>query len=317
MAVPIRYLVPYELAYHAIDLGSGKKITNVIYLRNTFQTVAPPAYGAPIAGPSSNDVLSANALANWLVSIIPIMNANYKMIDLTMRSIVGKQYGTVKKLITALTAGAPGIVTTSGPHGFVTGDTVSISGVTAPPAANGLWVITVTAPDAFSLNGSIIPAGWTGDGYVQEASGNLQFVYGDKSVQISSAVGTVVGDALPLFACASVRRLSTGVGRNFRSRLSMSPVSESDSLDGGIIPARVTAINAGFANYLASPFANGGTDPTSGFSTLLAVSKKIAFTMASPFVTQSPWSAAVTLFSVQRNLGSLVRRKPKLTTPIA
>jgi hypothetical protein len=315
MPVPIRYLVPYEAAVHANDLGSGKPVTNILYLRNSTQPIGPPVYGGPVAG-SSNDTLCTNFLSNWVVFILPILNANYKMRDVVLRSIIGKRYGTPLLAISSFTAGSPAVLTTSAPHALATGMTVSLQDVTAPPLVNGNWVITKIDATTFALNGSTFGPGWSNDGTVQRVTGPLQFLYGDTSTQVSAAVGGTAGDALPLFCTGSIRRLNTGTGRNFRSRLSLSPISESQSVDGGFTGAAITAINAAFAAFLAAPFANGGADPNAGVSTLLAVSKAIAFNRPTPFTTQTPWTAAITLFSVQRNTGSLTRRKPRLTAVV-
>jgi hypothetical protein len=187
-----------------------------------------------------------------------------------------------------------------------------VQGVTSPPAANAVWTITVLTPDSFSLNGSNSALLWSGDGQYQLATGAYQFFYADKVVQISATFGGIAGDALPLFSTASVRRLNNGIGKSFRSRVSMGPMSESDSLDGGLLPARITAINAAF-NTFNGFYSNGGTDPGAGLSAQCAISKKIASTLPLVFLSETPWSQGGVTFSVQRNLGSLVRRKPRLT----
>ena len=61
---------------------------------------------------------------------------------------------------------SPIAITTSGGHGFVTGDRVSISGVTGNTAANGTHTITVTATNRFTLNGTTSNGTYDGGGTV-------------------------------------------------------------------------------------------------------------------------------------------------------
>lgn len=56
--------------------------------------------------------------------------------------------------ISGATAGSPITITTSAPHGLVTGDSVWISGVRGITGANGRYLITVVDPTTFTLNGS-------------------------------------------------------------------------------------------------------------------------------------------------------------------
>jgi hypothetical protein len=310
----VRYRVPYEIACNALDVGSGRRVSNIIYVRTALSAGPAPAYGDPVAG-SDNAVLLASIVTAWNANIHGILNQNYAQSNFTMRAILGKQYKTPFQTIMALLPGAPIIIQTTSPHGLVTGNSVYVQGVTSPPAANGVWGITVITTDSFSLTGSNSALLWSGDGQFQLATGAYQFAYADKVVQISATFGAIVGDALPLFSCASIRRNNAGIGKSFRSRLSMSPMSESDSLDGGLLPARITAINAAFAGF-NDFYANGGTDAGAGQSANIAVSKKIASTLPLIFPNSDAWAKGNVTFSVQRNLGSLVRRKPRLTSII-
>ena len=61
--------------------------------------------------------------------------------------------GVTIKPITGATNASP-ISITCASHGFSTGDTVTVSGVTGNTAANGIWVITSTGANTFTLNGS-------------------------------------------------------------------------------------------------------------------------------------------------------------------
>lgn len=56
---------------------------------------------------------------------------------------------------------------TSGGHGYSTGDTVVIEGVTGLTAANGTWEITVTDASNFTLNGSVGNAAYLSGGSIR------------------------------------------------------------------------------------------------------------------------------------------------------
>lgn len=309
----IKYAVPYEFAVKAIDLGSGKPSTNLYYLRNGNAT-GSFAYGDPLPG-SDNNTLMTNVAGLYILSIPPFMNANYKMVAFVLRSIIGKQYRTPFMTIAALYPGAPIAVVTTFPHNLHTGDFVYVRGVSGTTGANGVRQITVTSTTGFTLNGTNDAVAWGNDGEVQLASGPYQFAYGDSLTVTNTTAGGVVGDALPHFSTGSIRRLNTGVGKNFRSRVSLSPFSEADQKDGAFVAGSVTAINAGFAAWNVG-HSNGATDVGAGLSYHNAISKKIAATQPLIFTTSSTWCASVTSFKVQPNMGSLLRRKPKLTAPL-
>jgi hypothetical protein len=81
----------------------------------------------------------------------------------------------------ATTPGSPQTITdvnnaspiqiTSPGHGLVSGDNVLITGVTGNLEANGLWTITRTANNTFTLNGSISTGVYTGGGVFQKVTG--------------------------------------------------------------------------------------------------------------------------------------------------
>jgi hypothetical protein len=312
----IRYLVPYEITVHAVDLASGKAISNNFYYRTNPQTTAAPSYGADIAGSGDEATFLGNFRSVFLSSLITRLNANYKVRDYTMRAILGKRYPSPLLVISSLLPGPPALVSTASAHGLTTGTVVLIQGVTAPALANGFWPVTVLSPFSFQLNGSTFGGVWSGDGVVQSSVGQLEFLFGDLLQTVpASDIGSVVGDALPVFATSSIRRLNNGVGRHFRSRFSMSPMSEVDALDGGFTAAQ-KALMATALSTFGAQIVNGGSDSTSRFSVPVVISKQLAFGQVSPFAASSPFVREVTAMVQQPNNGSLVRRKPKLTAAI-
>lgn len=313
MAFPIRNRVPYQVTHFGIDLGSGRSVTNTFYYRNKVQTVSPPAYGAGIAGAGSTATLLASCQAIWITAILTRLNHNYSLLNSVMQAILGKRYSSPLVPIQAVTVANPAVIATASPHGLSTGDVVSVTGVTAPSDLNGAHVITVTSPTTFTFPYTSFVSPWSGDGYFQLAEGAIEFQYADKeSLPIGATFGQVAGDALPLFATSSVRRLNGGIGRSFRSRFSLSPMSETDSLDGGFTAAQKALMVTALGNFVVAR-TNGGTDATSGLSDMCAVSKQIGFGLSSPFIASDPFTATVTSMVQQPNTGSLVRRKPRLT----
>lgn len=312
--VAIRYNVPYEVTFIAKDLGSGKPITNKWYFRCGTQTVSPPAYGAPIAGASDGGTFLLNLLGAYGASICDVLNHNYQLIAGVLQAIIGKRYSTPLVPIISLAVGPPVTLTFGVPHGLASGQVVFIQGVTSPVLANGSWVITVTSPTSFTLNGAAFGGVWSGDGVAQLVNGRLEFLYADKVQILSGLVGLVAGDALPLFATSSIRRLNGGVGRNWRSRVSLSPMSEVDVVDGAFTSTQRGLMSTALTGWL-SPVLNGGSDTGSRLMYHQAISKNLAFAAPSPFAANT-FSQNVTSMGQQNNCGSLTRRKPKLTQTI-
>lgn len=74
--------------------------------------------------------------------------------------------------ITAATNASPIAITTATPHGYTTGQTVSIVGGAGNLIMNQPWVITVTGPTTFTLQGSTGNGTYTGGGVVYNAFPN-------------------------------------------------------------------------------------------------------------------------------------------------
>ena len=313
----IRYRVPYQLAVKAHDVASGKTVSNILYYRSGIQGAAPPAYGEPIAGASSGATLLAAVKARFEANIVPLLNANYELDEYQMAAMAGKRYSTPLNPILALVSSLNAIIVTAGPHGLATGAFVNVVGVTIPADVNGIWPITTIDPTSFSLDGTVPFVLWSGDGAYQLPGASSELLLADMVTATSAAVGGVVGEALPLYVTASVRRLNGGIGRNFRSRLSFSPMSEDDNLDGGWEVATKTAWAAALSTMFATGVDNGGSDAGSKLSAGAVVSKRIAMGLPTPFVQSASWCQDITGWSLQRNAGSLTRRKPRLTAVIA
>jgi hypothetical protein len=71
--------------------------------------------------------------------------------------------------VTNATDSTPVTITTAAPHGLVTGEDVTITGILGNAAANGSFVVTVQTATTFTLNGSVGSGAWTSGGTVTAA----------------------------------------------------------------------------------------------------------------------------------------------------
>jgi hypothetical protein len=229
MAILVRNLVPYEVVFKAEDLASGKPISNTRYVRSD-DSGGP--YGADIAGSDITTFLTA-MLTQWTTgatSMLDNLSANYSMISITARAIMGHGYPSAE-LACGATLGATTVTfTTASPNLLAPGDIVLVSGFTSPVDLNQSYEVQ-SIIDAFSFvvnNATVGPV--VGTGTVQLARGRHTFRYVDSVEIFDASVGQVAGDALPLFNDYSIRRINTGVGRNWKSRISVAIVAEDDQV---------------------------------------------------------------------------------------
>ncbi len=96
-------------------------------------------------------------------------------IDIALRVITSKGGSGTPYAVAGATNASPIEVTTEVPHGFLTGDQVLIYEVEGNEAANGVWTITKTASDTFTLDGSTGDGVYTTGGIVSYASLNGEF----------------------------------------------------------------------------------------------------------------------------------------------
>lgn len=324
MGLATRYLHVYEYRVMAADVKSGKLVSNIFYFRNKTQTAgAALAYGDDI--PSSlNTTWAAKADTAWVSAAGPnsIMSVNYAVSGSIARDMVGRRWRSPVIAITAivpLLAGGCAVVFTT-PIVLAVGDLVYMSGIASPSNLNGVFPVDqVMTPTEIRLTTTPIGT-WGGSGSIQAASGAMDWLYDDKVEFAFTDTGDIAGEAAPLFCTASVRRLNVGVGRNWKSRVSMSPLGESQMLNGKLTSGAVTAINAAFAEWYdpGIDIDNGGVGVGDASKMEhVATSKQIAFTTPSPYTESETWAKKVTSFAVRPNNGSFTRRKPKLTAVIA
>lgn len=312
----IKYRVPYEVRVRAGDLSTGKPVSNVFYLKTAVQLTSPPAYGATIAGSGSTTTLLNNFATAFVAGPLTMMASKYVLTGYEMRSLEGWKFGGATLPIIAVGVGNPTTIQVFGTSGLVNGDLVSVQGVTGATNANGIWPLTVTAPNKFTIPANTSAQLWSGGGTWQSTQGEKQWIYGDVELKTASNVGGIADEAVALFATASVRRLSTSAGKSWQGRNSYSPIPESTVESG----AFTTAAKASWSTALAqleAPVLNGGSEnPGSGQSYPYNVSKLKAFSQVSPFAESFAWTALVTNMVLQPDMGTLLRRKPRLTSVI-
>jgi len=312
----IKYRVPYEIRVRAGDLASGKNVSNAFYVKVPVQLVSPPAYGQPIAGGGDTATLLASFKTAFESGPLTMLSAKYVLTGYEMRSLEGWSFGGATFPITAVGVGLPTTIQVVSTGGLVTGDLVSINGVVGATNANGVWTITVVDGTKFTITANTSLQIWGGGGSWQAAAGAKRWNYGQLEYLASTAAGALGAEAVTLFATASVRRRSVTAGKSFQGRNSYSPIPEA-SVENGTF---TTSAKAGWVtglNTFMGPFLNGGTEvPGSGNSFLYNVSKRVAFAQVSPFIESADWSAIVAEMTLQPDMGSLIRRKPRLSSVI-
>jgi len=317
-----RYRVPYEVTMIGQDIKSGKAVTNIFYYRSRLDTQAPALnYGDEIPGSSLTTFLTnvqSNIAGAPAAVAIDALSINFVASSLLARAIVGRAWTTP---IMALVAVSPGlnetIINTAVPNGFGPGSAISIFGVTIPNGLNGNHVVTsIDTPSQFRIG--FVPAGaWSGDGVVQKVGLKQQLVYSDREEKVSALVGEQIGDACPLVCSLSVRRINAGVGRNWKSRLSFGPIAESSQVNGKVTPAFQVILDGWLATLSTAAINTAVFGRPATAMDPCAVSKALAFTQGTPFVSSEIWCKDVSAHINRPNLGSMVRRKPRLTIAIA
>lgn len=309
----IRYLVPYEIRVIAHDAISGRRSGHRQYWRTT-PDGAIAAYGDTVPGGSSTTTMLANFKTLYEAKILPLLSVNYVMEGYEMRAMLGKHWGTPTVGISAMasTLTATRIVTGT-PHGLVTGDAAYVQGVTTPPGVNG-WYSGITKINNNEIEIPILIAGawvYTGAGTVQKIYGNMDWIYADLENLTSTTAGSVTGEAVALFADASIQRFNPGIGKSWRSRFSLAPIGESDVEDGSFSSAALalwaTALNSSNFN---TNIVNGGSGSAAAMYAAV-VSKLKAFQTLSPFAESDSWCKDVTSYRVHHYMGSQTKRKPK------
>lgn len=309
MATAIRSDYVYEARLNAVYGPTGKKLSNTLYYKNQIPTGNP--YGTPIPG-ADMETLAGNIVSRWVSEILIFLPPGYGMTDCTLQSVVGKRYATPLLGIAAATSSLTFTsISTSSPHNLRVGDTVEIFGTPTPCGLDGYRVVA-SVPSIYEFTVTfVMPSPWTGGGQVQLQRGRQTWAYGAKVVHPTSAAGVSVGEDCPLYVNYIVKRNNTGVGRHWRSRLSVAPVLEDNQEDGQIISAIFTSLNTHLAT-LATPVAAGGGCAMKQ----VAVSQALGMLLPTPFIQSDTWSADVTSLVVRPNTGSMIRRKSRSTAPI-
>lgn len=169
--------------------------SGTLYLTNTSGTTYGPfvATGYHVANPGSGATYS-----------------NVASLSIPPSVVIGTS-------ITNATNASPIVITTSSAHGLASGAVVSIQGVLGNTAANGVWIVTVTGSNSFSLNGS------TGNGTYSAASVASAYTPQSATFQAdisgsssTSATGTIT-QAVTSLVGVSVVNLASFTGSNAQS----------------------------------------------------------------------------------------------------
>lgn len=318
MAV-ILYRVPYEFTIRGADIKSGKTSSTVLHMRTIIDPVGPaPAYAASIGALSSDTFMLGQFRTAWINSVLPRLSVNMLVAEYRVRPILGWTVGGVMRGITGATNTNPISITTAADHNLRNGDTVVITGVLGNTAANGTWAITVGGTNFFTIPvaGNGVYAGG-GTYALQQVPPRLDYGVGTSLIPAAPGdAGGVAGEALPLFATMSVRKVATKSGRNFRGGFRLSPISEADSNNGAVVPAVQTARQTAMATFLVAVVGTGvGVDEPDRMEHMV-FSRSLALQQTTPFTGSDVFSSPVASFPPSPNDGSIVRRKPRLNAII-
>lgn len=299
----------YEWKAIARDLKSGKGILNTLYYRHGDGVTD---YGQPIAG--SNDATMENDIYDlWLNQIMPRLSVNYELTNHQMRAISGRTWPTpVVGIAGAIFNAASTVIVTTTPHGLDEGDAVEIDGVTTPVEMNGSFTVnSVSSPNKYTI---LVPfaAPYAGPGTQQKIEGSQRYTYSTNLEVALIVVGGAAGEATPNFVSVDMRRPSGRSGKNWRSRLSLSPISEAQQENGKL---EATAYG-GFVTAGAAIGTSGVAIGDGSNAYPVAVSKQLAFQQPKVFTQSATWSSKTTAWLPRPNTGSIVSRKPRLTTVI-
>lgn len=310
----IRYLTPYEVVLSGSDRASGKPIRNILYYRSGVSG-GGLAYGEAIVGTSQAE-FHTRLLTKLTDYWVPVQPTTMRWQQIRSEAIYGKGYPTPRIGIAALAFGvSTSTIATTGPHGLASGQMATISGVGTPGGINGDWIVTVVDDTIFTIAASFSPP-WSGNGIVQSIGGQAGFAFVDRYETNFTLDGTVASDALPLFSTASVRRINSGVGRNWRSRISVSPIPESHWLDGTMQAAGIAPWTTWQTQMVIKVPTIASPSNDSHYLQPAVVSKALAMGLSSPFESSTSWCQDLTSWDVRENNGSMIRRKPKLTAAI-
>jgi len=301
----VRNKAIYETTITGQDVSSGQKVVNIVY--NAVEDPGTGA-GAVLAG-SDEGTFIANLKTAWEDNVVAVLSVRYTTESYRTRAIIGWRWPTG---FLAVVGATPALtftsITTGSPHGYASGISVSIQNTVGITGLNGVFSpITVTSPTTFT-----IPVALTGTltvvGDVQAVVGAQELHYVDNLEISGSQAGGITGDSLPAFCTASVRRINSGVGRNWRSHIALGPLGESQVKNGFFESTPFTAFQTAMLAW-GNPISVGGGFAASHY----AISKKIAFGLPSDLIaTFSLWSQQVSAFDTRHNMGSQISRKPPL-----
>jgi len=321
MAVGYRAL--YQVILGAKDVKSGKLLTNLLYYRSGTGTGSPPAFDSPIAGASLGAFLTALGTL-FTAQILPLLSVNYTQTLLTVRKIVGWKYNGPElpivgstPLLTGTSFSIGGALPQTTPFfGSIAGAIGFIPGVWP---GNGIWTISPTGTNTFTTTANTAANPWAAGGTLQKVGTSEGWKFTDIATLAASGVGGITGEALPLFSDVSFRRIGSTVGRRFQGRNSYAPIGEASQLNGKLTSTALTAWTAAAAAFLVAT-SNGGTEGDSRDNMFpYNVSLKRALSLATPFDQPNvdAFTSVVASGIIQPNMGSFVKRKPRLTAVIA
>lgn len=166
--------------------------------------------------------------------------------------------------VTAASNSTPIQITTSLPNSLVTGQAVTISGVTGNTAANGFWIITVVNSTQFTLNSSVGNANYINGGLVSTplSTSSLSSVELSAAVTSGNFAGVMRTDQTSMYEVQAFI-LNGGltdqvICRNARLSIAYSPPVNPTNLLALAMPTDINFISGTELNGFTTPAGMGG-----------------------------------------------------------
>jgi hypothetical protein len=152
---------------------------------------------------TNGPIASAKAFGNPQTGIVQVVVASQTPASTVLGDPITP--GCVALDVTAASNASPIVVTTTSPHGLLTGNVATIAGVLGNAATNGTWTITRVDATRFSLDGSAGSGAYTGGGQVDGGDlGQIDQVIQANVVGDSTTALVVSALSLPITVSAVV-----------------------------------------------------------------------------------------------------------------
>jgi hypothetical protein len=157
----------------------------------------------PFIALTNGPIAKAISFANPVTEVETVVLSSSTPASVTLGQAITP--GCAQLGITAATNATPIAITTASPHGLVTGNVATISGVTGNTAANQTTTVTVTGASTFTIDSSVGNGAYTGGGFVDGGDlGQVDALLQENVVPDNTTALTVSSLAFPVTVVATV-----------------------------------------------------------------------------------------------------------------